>query len=272
MSQGRIERRFARLREEGRKALLAYIVAGDPHLSATLPAMQALARAGVDVIELGLPFTDPEAEGPVIQAAHERALRNQVSLTRVLDLIAEFRQQGHETPVILMGYLNPLERMGYQAFAKRAQVSQLDGALIVNLPPEESGLLREAMSEQGLDLIHLLAPTSSDERVARIGATATGFVYYVSLTGVTGAGHLDVQAVASRLSSIRGHLSRLPLVVGFGVKDGRSAAALAPLADGVVVGSVIVDLFDRYQDSLDELFEAVQSLASQFRKALDTAP
>lgn len=271
MKEGRIARRFATLRAQNRKALLAYIVAGDPQPSATLPVMHSLVRAGVDVIELGLPFTDPEAEGPVIQAAHERALQHRVSLAEVLELVAEFRREDDTTPVILMGYLNPVERMGPKVFARRARDCRLDGALLVNLPPEEGGVLRDAMREQGLDLIHLLAPTSSEQRAADICAVASGFIYYVSLLGVTGAGHLDVRRVAERLLPRKRQLGELPVVVGFGIKDGASARALAALADGVVIGSVIVELFHRHRANPAALPDAVESLVRKFREALDAA-
>lgn len=270
MNPGRIQKRFAGLAAEGRKALLAYIVAGDPDLSTTLAAMHALVRGGADVIELGMPFTDPEAEGPVIQAAHERALKNRVSLRAVLDLVAEFRRRDSATAVLLMGYLNPIEQMGYQAFAKEAKAKGLDAALLVNLPPEESGLLREAMAEEGLDMIHLLAPTTGEQRAAEICASASGFVYCVSLTGVTGADTLDVQQVAERLLPIRKHLGGLPVVVGFGVRDAGSAAALAGIADGVVVGSVLVDLFRTHEKT--ELPEVLCSVTRGFREALDRGP
>ncbi len=232
---------FNALAEKGKKALVAYIVAGDPVPSVTLPLMHRLVAAGVDIIELGVPFSDPEAEGPVIQLAHERALAHKTSLRDCLDMTAGFRQDDSVTPVILMGYLNPIEIMGYATFGAQAAEAGVSGTIIVNLPPEESGDLGPILEAQGIDNICLLAPTTGDERAAYICRASRGFIYYVSLTGTTGATTLDIDAVATQVERFRA-LSPLPMLVGFGIQDGASARAVTRVADGAILGSVIVNL------------------------------
>jgi tryptophan synthase alpha chain len=266
----RIADRFAALRERGRKALVVYLVAGDPEADQTLRIMQAVVAAGADVIELGIPFSDPEAEGPVIQAGCERALRSGMRLGGALDLVARFRLEDGRTPVVLMGYLNPVEAMGYARFAERAAASGVDGVLLVNLPPEESGELETELRGRAIDPIYLLAPTTTVERAGRILAHAAGFVYYVSLKGVTGAANLDVDDVARRVSHLRASIA-LPLVVGFGIRDARAAAAVAVLADGVVVGSALVELIGRLGREPAHLTAAVTDLVGDIRRGIDDA-
>jgi tryptophan synthase alpha chain len=236
----RIAGRFAQLAEQGRTALIPYIVAGDPGLDVTVKLMHALVASGADIIEVGVPFSDPMAEGPVIQLAHERALASGTSLRNVLELVREFRQSDKDTPVLLMGYANPVEHMGYAAFADAAAQAGVDALLTVDMPPEEVDGVNAELRRVGMDNIFLVAPTTPDERVARIVGQASGFVYYVSLKGVTGAGNLDTEEVARRLEVIRSH-SDLPVAVGFGIKDAASARSVAAVADGVVVGSALVD-------------------------------
>ena len=213
----RIAGHFALLKQQGRKALIPYVTAGDPAPSVIVPLMHAMVGAGADIIELGVPFSDPMADGPVIAKAHERALKHNVSLRDVLGMVAEFRQSNTTTPVVLMGYLNPVEVMGYNTFALAAAEAGLDGVLTVDLPPEEADDLTRELQAVGIDPIYLLAPTTTPERIRLITDAASGYVYYVSLKGVTGAATLDIPEVASRLETIRS-ISDLPIGVGFGIK------------------------------------------------------
>ncbi len=265
----RIAQTFERLAGEQRKALVAYITAGDPHPSETLPMMHAMVRAGADIIELGVPFSDPMADGPVIQAASERALEHHVSLHDVIDMVREFRLRDEHTPVVLMGYLNPVEAMGYEPFAREAAAAGVDGVLTVDLPPDEGDEFIPLMREAGLDCIFLLAPTSTDERIEKVCASGSGFVYYVSLKGVTGAANLDVDSVAGKLAAIRRHTD-MPIGVGFGIKDADSAGRVARVADAVVVGSAIVRLIEQYRDAPQEARLQVEGLLASMRKAMDT--
>ena len=239
----RLAGRFESLRARGGKALIPYIVVGDPFAGFTVDLMHRLVRAGADIIELGVPFSDPMAEGPVIQRAHERALEKGVSLADILVVVAQFRQADTDTPVLLMGYANPVATMGYRDFADRAAESGLDALLTVDMPPEETAALNGELKRVEMDNIFLVAPTTPTERIEKIAAVATGFVYYVSFKGVTGASRLDVPEVAERLAVIRRY-TQLPLAVGFGIKDPESAAAVAAVADGVVVGSALVRLME----------------------------
>ncbi len=223
-----------------RTALIPYVMAGDPGRSTTVPVMHALVAAGADVIELGVPFSDPMADGPVIQAAAERALVQGTRLRDVLDMVAEFRRTDARTPVVLMGYANPIERMGAEAFAKAAGAAGVDGVLTVDYPPEEVADFARLLGEHGIDPIFLLAPTSTDARIAAVSQVARGYVYYVSLKGVTGAGHLDAADVGRNIARIRRHVT-LPVGVGFGIRDADSAVALAEHADAVVIGSRLVE-------------------------------
>lgn len=264
----RIAKTLADCRARGRKALIPFMTAGHPHPDATVPLMHTLVEAGVDIIELGVPFSDPMAEGPVIQLSNERALAHGMSLDKLLDMVRSFRAQNDTTPVVLMGYLNPIEVRGYRAFAKLAAEAGVDGIITVDMPVEEGSDYLEALIAEGLDPIQLVAPTTCGERLARICAAARGFIYYVSLKGVTGAAHLDVASVADKLAEIR-TLTQLPLAVGFGIRDAASAAAIGGVADGVVVGSALVRLLE--DNSSDPL--AVRAAAREFiaglRQALD---
>lgn len=266
----RISQRLTQAKAAGKKILVAYVVNGDPYPEATLPAMHALVASGVDVIELGVPFSDPMAEGPVIQKGHERALAHNTSLKSSLDIVKQFRQTNSTTPVVLMGYANPVERFGYQTFAKAAAEAGVDGLLTVDLPPEEVSVLKQALDDVGMDNIFLLAPTTTVERARKISSHASGFLYYVSLKGVTGAGHLDVDAVKSKLNEF-GKLTDLPVCVGFGIKDPQTARAIAQLADGVVVGSVLVDkMGSMAEQSPQEIAAALGTLLDGIRQAIDT--
>ena len=239
----RIATKFAALKAQGRKALIPFVTAGDPYPERTVELMLALAEAGADVIELGVPFSDPMADGPVIQRAAERAVAKGVGLRQVLGFVHAFRARNMSTPVVLMGYANPIERYGIESFVLDTKVAGVDGVLVVDYPPEECEDFAAALKDQGLDPIFLLAPTSTDARMAMVGRVASGYVYYVSLKGVTGAGHLDTGAVAAMLPRIRAHVS-VPLGVGFGITDAATAKAVAEVADAVVIGSRLVQLLE----------------------------
>ncbi|MES2918232.1 MAG: tryptophan synthase subunit alpha [Pseudomonadota bacterium] len=264
----RIAERFAHLKASGRKALIPYITAGDPTPFVTVDALHAMVNAGADILELGVPFSDPMADGPTITKAHERALKHNVSLTDVLAMVREFRTRDPRTPVVLMGYLNPVEAMGYARFAELAADAGVDGVLTVDLPPEEAEGLTAELGRHGLDPIYLLAPTTTPERIRLITAAASGYVYYVSLKGVTGAATLDVAEVAERLATIRA-VSHLPIGVGFGIKDAASAAAVAVHADGVVVGSVLVEAMARLQEDTAAIPGALAAIMADMRSAMD---
>ena len=266
----RIAGRFAALKGAHHTALVPYITAGDPDKAATVPLMHALVKSGADVLELGVPFSDPSADGPVIQAACERALAAGTTLTDVLAMVREFRRQDRDTPVILMGYLNPMEAMGEEAFASAAAEAGVDGVLTVDMPPEESEPLAGLLRARGLDPIFLLAPTTGAARARCIAETAAGFVYYVSLKGVTGAARLDVDEVRKRLGELRRH-TQLPLGVGFGVRDAASAAALAGVADAVVVGSAIVGRIAEHRRDAARMTVEVQDFVAGLRRAMDAA-
>lgn len=235
----RIDTRFAQLRAAGRKALIPFVTAGDPSLEATVPVLHALVDAGADVLELGVPFSDPMADGPTIQRSSERAIARGAGLSYVLDCVRAFRTRDDATPVVLMGYLNPVEIRGAERFAADAVAAGVDGVLLVDLPPEEAGDVRAAFAGHGLALVVLAAPTTSDARLAHLLEDAQGYLYYVSFAGVTGADRLDTAAAGDRLRAIRAG-SQVPVVAGFGIKDAASAAAMAADADGVVVGSALV--------------------------------
>lgn len=235
----RIDTRLAAVARDGKKALIPFITAGDPHPSATVGLMHALVRGGADVIELGIPFSDPMADGPVIQLASERALAHGVSLRTVLGLVADFRRDDSTTPVVLMGYLNPIEAMGYEAFATAAAAAGVDGVLTVDCPPEESAEYAEVLKAAGLATVFLIAPTTPLSRVEAVGALASGYVYYVSLKGVTGAATLDPAEVSARVAALRQYI-KLPIGVGFGIRDGETARRIGAVADAVVIGSRLV--------------------------------
>jgi tryptophan synthase alpha chain len=266
----RIAATFGALAARGRKALIPYVTAGDPHPEATVGVMLALAEGGADVIELGVPFSDPMADGPVIQKASERALARGVGLSHVLQWVARFRQQNTTTPVVLMGYANPIERYdtrhGANAFVDTAAKAGVDGVLVVDYPPEECEAFAAACKARGIDPILLLAPTSTDERIRAVGRIASGYVYYVSLKGVTGAGHLDTSAVAHAVPRIKAHV-RVPVGVGFGIRDGATARAVAAVADAVVIGSALVQALEGL--SSDNAPAAARAFVAEIRSALD---
>jgi tryptophan synthase alpha chain len=265
--QNRIDQRFSQLRAQGRKALIPYIAAGDPTPAMTVPLMHALVEGGADVIELGVPFSDPMADGPVIQRATERAIAQGVGLRQVLDAVDEFRRIDAVTPVVLMGYANPVERFGVEAFVAAARQAGVDGVLIVDYPPAESEAFAAALKAAGIAPIFLLAPTSTDARIAQVGRIASGYVYYVSLKGVTGAGHLDTSAVAEMLPRIRAHV-RVPVGVGFGIRDAQTARAIGALADAVVIGSRLIELMEAQPAA--QAPEVARGFVHDIRQALDT--
>jgi tryptophan synthase alpha chain len=264
----RLAETFQHLRATGRKALIPYITAGDPGPGHTVRLLHALVEAGADVLELGVPFSDPGADGPVIQLACERALRGGTGLWQVLDMVFEFRRRNTRTPIVLMGYLNPVETRGLAEFAQRARSAGVDGVLLVDLAAEEAGPYVPALRAQGLDCIFLLAPTTTPERVRLIAGMASGYLYYVSLKGVTGAAQLDVADVTRRLGAIRAATS-LPVAVGFGIRDAASARAVGAVADGVVVGSALVSQIERHQDEPARLPEILAATLAPMRAALD---
>ena len=262
----RIQSAFERLAGERRKALIPYVTAGDPQPEVTVPLMHALAASGADIIELGVPFSDPMADGPVIQRSSERALKNHIGLDRVLAFVAEFRKSDLSTPLVLMGYANPIEAMGLERFVDSARQAGVDGVLVVDYPPEESLELSAMLRARGIDMIFLLAPTSTEARIEQVARLASGYIYYVSLRGVTGAKHLDLEDVAAKLPSIRGK-TRLPIGVGFGIRDGETARAVARIADAVVIGSRIIEEME--QASSTTCVEKSASLLREFRRAID---
>lgn len=264
----RITATLETLRTQGRKALIPFITAGDPHPDHTVGLMHALVRGGADVLELGVPFSDPMADGPVIQLACERALVHGTSLWQVCEMVAEFRKTDVRTPVVLMGYLNPIEWRGVEAFAKKARDCGVDGVLIVDLAAEEAPHYLPALRAQGLDCIFLLAPTSPAARMAAVAREASGYIYYVSLKGVTGAATLDVPSVAAKINEIRACTS-LPLAVGFGIRDAASAKAVGQVADGVVVGSALVSEIEKHQAAPEKLPALLQERIAVMRAALD---
>jgi tryptophan synthase alpha chain len=269
----RIARRFQDLAAAGRKALIPYVVAGDPDQAMTVPLLHALVAAGADVLELGVPFSDPMSEGPVIQRGHERALAAGTRLRDVLAMVREFRRDDPDTPLLLMGYANPVEHMGHAAFADAAVEAGVDGLLTVDIPPEEVARVNRELKRVGMDNIFLIAPTTPDARMHLIADQASGFIYYVSLKGVTGAGNLDIGDVDSHLSRIRACTS-LPVCVGFGIRDAASAAAVAGLADGVVVGSALVArIAEALADGADAAAarDAAAALLREVRAGIDQA-
>ncbi|HRD68375.1 MAG TPA: tryptophan synthase subunit alpha [Candidatus Competibacter sp.] len=264
----RIARRFQTLRRAGHKALIPYITAGDPRPELTVSALHTLVEAGADIIELGVPFSDPMADGPVIQKACERALAQGMSLRGVLELVREFRRADNETPVVLMGYLNPIETMGYAAFVTGARAAGVDGVLTVDLPPEEAAELAELLEAADIAPIFLLAPTSSAERIRQTARLARGYLYYVSLKGVTGSAAINVTEVAEKLAAIRA-CTDLPLGVGFGIKDPPTAAAIAEIADAVVVGSALVAKMGELADDPERMRREIAGLVAAMRQAMN---
>jgi tryptophan synthase alpha chain len=263
----RIQATFQKLKQQGSKALIPYITAGDPNPALTVPLMHAMVEAGADIIELGVPFSDPMADGPVIQRASERALVHHVTLANVLGMVADFRNTNDTTPVVLMGYANPVEAMGQENFARLAKASGVDGALTVDYPPEECGEFVSLLQQHQVDPIFLLAPTSAPARVEAVVSAASGFIYYVSLKGVTGASHLDLADVASKVGAIR-QMTSLPIGVGFGVRDAATAKAVAAIADAVVVGSRTVQEIENSDEQ--HVVANVKQFISELRSAIDS--
>ncbi len=262
----RIKTCFDKLRTEKRAALIPFITAGDPNPSLTVPMMHTLVEAGADIIELGIPFSDPMADGPVIQRASERALAAGTRLRDVLDIVKSFREQNQTTPVVLMGYLNPIEIMGYESFVQSAQTAQLDGLLTVDLPPEEMNELGSLLRSHGIAPIFLLAPTTTQERIKQICSQAEGYLYSVSLKGVTGSANLDISAVENKVNDIRQHTD-LPIGVGFGIKDAETAGQVAKVSDAVIVGSALVRLVETVE--ADQLLERIGEFLRELRQGMD---
>jgi tryptophan synthase alpha chain len=262
----RIAATFKTLHEQKRKALIPFITAGDPDNAATVPLMHALAAAGADIIELGVPFSDPMADGPTIQRSSERALHGGTSLRHVLGFAAEFRKTDARTPLVLMGYANPIEAMGYDAFAAAARAAGVDGVLVVDYPPEESEKLSALLQSCGIDPIFLIAPTSTDRRIDQIASLARGYVYYVSLRGVTGAANLDVGEIARKIAHLRDRV-KIPIGVGFGIRDGSTARAVSEVADAVVIGSRLVEEIEN--SPAGRALDNVSVLLKDIRAAID---
>jgi len=265
----RLKTRFDELAKSGRKALIPFITAGDPNPEFTVPMMHAMVEAGADVIELGVPFSDPMADGPVIQRASERALVHHTGLRKVLSLATEFRKTDQTTPVVLMGYLNPIEIMGYEDFANAAQRAEVDGVLTVDLPPEEAEECVALLKARDIDQIFLLAPNSPVERIKKMDAVGSGYLYYVSVKGVTGAGHLDTSDVERKLAEIKQHTD-LPVGVGFGVKNAETAQTISRLADGVVVGSAFISKIEANLENPEQAKTEIIELIKSMRQAMDS--
>ncbi len=267
MSQ--LENCFRQLAKKNKTALIPFVTAGDPDPGFTVELMHELVAAGADIIELGVPFSDPMADGPVIQAADERALEHHVSLTDVLSMVTEFRQQDRATPIVLMGYLNPVEILGYQRFSDLAAVAGVDGVLIIDMPPEEAGEFSPLMREKQIDVIYLVSPTTDAERIKLISDQASGYLYYVSIKGVTGANTLNVDAVAKKITEIKA-ISKLPIGVGFGIKDGQTAQAVAKIADAVVVGSALVRQVELAQKDHQKIKSRISTIVRDMRSKMDS--
>jgi tryptophan synthase alpha chain len=263
----RIQGRFEALGRDQRKALIPFITAGDPHPSLTVPLMRGLVEAGADILELGVPFSDPMADGPVVQRAGERALKHGVGLADVLKLVSEFRKSDTATPVVLMGYANPIEAMGTEKFVAAANAAGVDGVIVVDYPPEECEQFAAQAKNAGIDPIFLLAPTSTDKRIEQVGRVGSGYLYYVSLRGITGAANIDFSEVSARIPRIRA-ATRLPIGVGFGIRDAASAKRVAQSADAVVIGSRIIQEIEA--GTADGAVARVKAFLKPIRQALDT--
>lgn len=264
----RLAAKFAELKASGRKALIPFITAGDPNPQFTVPMLHDMVAAGADVIELGIPFSDPMADGPVIQRASERALTHKTGLRKVLSMAMEFRKTDQTTPLVLMGYLNPIEIMGYEDFANAAQRADVDGVLTVDLPPEEAEHCVELLRDRGIDQIFLLAPNTNAARIQAMDKYGSGYLYYVSLKGVTGAGHIDLNDVEEKLALIRQN-TQIPVGVGFGVKDAETAKAVASVADGVVVGSALISRIEANLENPEVARQEIIDLLKSMRQAMD---
>lgn len=267
----RIQQKLAQLKALNKTALIPYVTAGDPHPDMTVGLMHLLVEQGADLIELGVPFSDPMADGPVIQKAVERALHHQVTLHQVLQMVAQFREKDADTPVILMGYLNPVEAMGAQTFAAKAKLVGLDGVLIVDLPPEESNEISQVLKESSLDQIFLVSPTTPQSRLQAVADKGRGFVYYVSLKGVTGSNQLDPASVSKQVGLLKQHVS-LPVGIGFGIRDAKSAYEMAQIGEAIIVGSALVSIIEQHQnESQDHIFKALSGKLKELRQAIDSA-
>lgn len=262
----RIAGRFAELKAAGRKALIMFVTAGDPEPELTVPLMHALAESGADILEIGVPFSDPMADGPVIQRASERALKHGVGLADVLSCVSSFRKQDPRTPVVLMGYANPIEAMGVEKFIAAAKAAGVDGLIVVDYPPEECGPFVESCGKAGIDCIFLLAPTSTEARIREVARAGSGFVYYVSLRGVTGAGNLDADEVLARLPMIRA-ATRLPVGVGFGIRDAESARRISRGADAVVIASRLIQELEAVPPA--QAVACARAFVKPIREAMD---
>ena len=259
---------FAQLEKDGKKALIPFVTAGDSNKSITVPLMHRMVESGADIIELGIPFSDPMADGPTIQLACERALVHHTSMGDVIEMVKEFRQSNDETPIVLMGYLNPVEAFGYENFAKSAAEVGIDGLLTVDLPPEESDQMAGILAKYDIDPIFLLSPTTTPERIQRIVNAGSGYLYYVSLKGVTGSSILNVEEVSEKVAAIKTYTT-LPVGVGFGIKDAESATAISAVSDGVIVGSAIVKIIENNVDDADTILEQIGALLKSMRIAMD---
>lgn len=264
----RLNRLFANDSPKKRKMLSPYITAGDPTPALTVPLLHSMVAAGADILELGIPFSDPMAEGPVIQAAMERALVHDVTLTDVLAMVTEFRLQDKQTPMILMGYANPIEFMGYETFAKAAAAAGVDGVIIVDLPPEEASELHQQLARYQIDIIFLLSPTTGVERAKKIAAIASGYIYYVTLKGVTGSDKLNLESIQENIARYR-DIIQLPIMAGFGIKTPEQAAAVAKITDGVVVGAAVISRIAASLNAPEKICDEVASFLGTMRKALD---
>ena len=262
----RIQGRFQALARDKRKALIPYITAGDPHPSLTVPLMRALVEAGADIVELGVPFSDPMADGPVVQRAGERALKHGVGLANVLSMVKEFRKSDDATPIVLMGYANPIEAMGVEQFVAAAKAADIDGVIVVDYPPEECEQFAALAKKHAIDPVFLLAPTSTDKRIEQVARVGSGYLYYVSLRGITGASNIDLGEVAARIPKIRA-ATKLPIGVGFGIRDAESARRVAQSADAVVIGSRIIQEIEA--GSADQAVSRVKAFLKPIREALD---
>jgi tryptophan synthase alpha chain len=264
----RIQGRFEALARAGGKALIPYITAGDPHPSLTVPLMRALVEAGADIVELGVPFSDPMADGPVIQRSGERALKHGVGMKDVLQLVKQFREKDEATPIVLMGYANPIEAMGVEKFAAAAKSAGIDGVIVVDYPPEECVDFSALMKKSDIDPIFLLAPTSTDQRIREVARSGSGYLYYVSLRGVTGASNIDFSEISKRIPAIRA-ATRMPIGVGFGIRDPESARRIAASADAVVIGSRIIQEIEA--GAAGEAVARVKAFLKPIREALDAS-
>ncbi len=264
----RIVNCFKQLKAQQRKALIPFVTAGDPDPGLTVSLMHSMVDAGADILELGVPFSDPMADGPVIQRASERALKHHVSLANVIEMVAEFRKTNDSTPIVLMGYLNPVEIMGYERFAKLAAEAGVDGILTVDMPPEEADDLIQAITPYDISPVFLVAPTTTELRMQKIAQVAHGFIYYVAVKGVTGSNKIDVSALGSKVDTLRRHTD-LPVAVGFGIKDASTAAAVAQLCDAVVVGSALVQLIESFTGKQEELLNEINAFLASIRQAMD---